>query len=157
MKKIVNFIVEKRILMLILFNIFAVVSIFLSSKVNINYDISKYLPKSSEVRQGLDIMETEFKENSSSFNLMFKGLQDEEKQEILDELKGFENVKEISYDETENFNKDDYTLYEITVNGDADSKEASNTYKEISVIVNPSIVEISGLSLSNNGIYKIIL
>ena len=70
MKKLVNFIVEKRILMLILFNIFAIICVILTNKVNINYDISKYLPEDSEVRQGLDIMETEFKENSSSFNLI---------------------------------------------------------------------------------------
>ena len=131
MKKLVNFIVEKRILMLILFNIFAVVSIFLSSKVNINYDISKYLPNDSEVRQGLNIMENEFEETSSSFNLMFKGLKNEQKSEILNELTSIENVKEIAYDETSDFNKDDYTLYIITVNRGVDDKEASKTYKEI--------------------------
>ena len=79
MRKIVNFIVEKRILMLILFNIFAIICVVLTSKVNINYDISEYLPETSKVKQGLDIMENEFKEDTSSFNLMFKELQEEQR------------------------------------------------------------------------------
>lgn len=131
MRKIVDFIVEKRKLMLILFIIFAITCVILTNNVNINYDISEYLPADSQVRKGLDIMEDEFKTDSSSFNIMFKGLEEEQKNQIHNELKQIENVKEIEYDKTEDFNKDDYTLYKVTVNGDADSKEASNTYKEI--------------------------
>ena len=76
MKKITDFIINKRYFVLVVFIIFSVISIVLSSKITINSDITKYLPNTSETRVGKDIMDKEFSEmeKSSSFNLMFKGL-----------------------------------------------------------------------------------
>ena len=50
--KIINFIVDKRYYILVLFTILSLFSLFLSTKVNINYDISKYLPTNSETKIG---------------------------------------------------------------------------------------------------------
>ena len=44
MRKITDFIVDKRYFILGLFIIFTITCLFLSSNVKINYDISKYLP-----------------------------------------------------------------------------------------------------------------
>ena len=54
MKKIINFIIDKKYLMLTLFIIGAIFCVYLSNKVNINYDISNYLPNSSNIKKGLD-------------------------------------------------------------------------------------------------------
>jgi len=62
LKKITDFIINKRHFILILFIILSIVSAFMSKKVNINYDIAEYLPNTSETRIGMDIMEKEFKE-----------------------------------------------------------------------------------------------
>ena len=78
MRKITDFIVEKRNYLLITFSILAIISVFISTKVNINYDMAKYLPSTSSTRQGLDIMESEFAENTSTLNLMLKDLNDDE-------------------------------------------------------------------------------
>ena len=91
MKKITDFIVNKRYIILITFIILAIICVFISKKVNINYDINKYLPQNSPTRIGLNIMEKEFKE-TSSFNLMFKGLKEDEKKEILSYLKGIDEI-----------------------------------------------------------------
>ena len=45
MKKITDFIVEKRNFILVLFVVFLMLSAFLSKQVKINYDMTKYLPK----------------------------------------------------------------------------------------------------------------
>ena len=133
MKKITNFIVDKRNFILILFIILSIICVILSNKVKINDDITKYLPSTSETRIGMDIMEDEFseKDNSSSLNLMFKGLNNDEKQKILEELESLENVSSIDYDETEDYNKDDYTLYVINVEDKKDSETASKIYNDI--------------------------
>lgn len=132
MRKFTDFIINKRHLILILFIILSIISVFLSKKVNINYEISKYLPSTSETRIGMDIMEREFKEiKSSSLNLMFEDLQEDEKTEIYDELTQIKGVESVDYDNTENYNKDNYTLYVINVDDTEDSELASNVYKEI--------------------------
>lgn len=132
MKKFTDFIINKRHIILVLFIILSIISVILSQKVNINYDIAEYLPSTSETRIGMDIMEKEFKEiKSSSLDVMFEDLQDDKKTEIYNELKQIEGVDSVDYDSTENYNKDNYTLYVINVDDTEDSEIASNVYKEI--------------------------
>ena len=132
MKRMADFIVNKRNIILIVFLMFAVISIILSNKVKINHDISKYLPNSSETRIGMNLMEKEFAENStSSLLIMFKDLKGEEKNDTLNFLKDLDGVENVLYDESENYNKNNNTLYNITIKDSADSKLASSVYKEV--------------------------
>lgn len=132
MKKFTDFIINKRHIILILFIILSIISVILSQKVNINYDIAQYLPSTSETRIGMDIMERDFKEiKSSSLNVMFEDLQEDKKTEVYDELTQIKGVDSVDYDNTENYNKDNYTLYVINVDDTEDSELASDVYKEI--------------------------
>ncbi len=132
MRKLTNFIINKRHFILILFIIFTITAGIFSSKVKINSDIAKYLPDTSQTRIGMDIMEEEFSENqTSTLNLMFENLKNEEKQEIKNYLEKIEKVEEVEYDETEKYNKENYTLYVITVDDKSDSKTATDIYNQI--------------------------
>lgn len=132
MKKITDFIVEKRNIFLIIFIIFAIISLYLSTKVKINEDIMKYLPSNSETKIGKDIMDNKFEEqDSSTLNVMFKNLSYKEKINILNKLKEIKGVETVDYDNTEKYNKGIYTLYEITVNDYDHSKTASNVYNTV--------------------------
>ena len=132
MRKITDFIINKRHFILVLFIILTVVCGVLSSKVKINHDIAEYLPDTSETRIGMDIMEEEFSgTETSTLNLMFQDLQDEQKLQIKNELEKIEGVESIDYDDTEKYNKDNYTLYVITVDDKDDSQTATNVYNEI--------------------------
>lgn len=132
LKKFTDFIINKRHIILVLFIILSIISVILSQKVNINYDIAEYLPSTSETRIGMDIMESNFKEiKSSSLNVMFEDLQEDKKTEIYNELTQIEGVDSVDYDNTEDYNKDNYTLYVINVDDTEDSELASNVYKEI--------------------------
>ena len=153
MRKFTDFIVNKRHIILVIFIILTIISLVLSRKVNINYDIAEYLPSTSETRIGMDIMEKEFKEiKSSSLNLMFENLQEDKKMEVYDELTQINGVSSVDYDETENYNKDNYTLYVINVDDVEDSKVASDVYKEIKENYNKDyIIYTSGeISERNN-------
>ena len=133
MRKITDFIVNHRKMMLIIFIVLAIICGYLSSLVSVNSDLTRYLPDTSETKTGLDIMEEEFSDSdSSSLLLMFANLADEEKLQIKEELENIEYIESVDYEEnSEDYNKDEYTLYSITVDYPSDSDEASSVYDEI--------------------------
>ncbi len=126
LRKITNFLVEKRYFILTLVLLMAVGCAFLTTKVHINRDISKYLPKTSEVRQGMDTMNKYFDTKNSSLNVMFKDLSKSKQAKIKEELEALDGVSEVSQK-----NKKSYTLYEITTSLDKDSKKAAKLYDDI--------------------------
>ena len=130
MRKFTDFIINKRYFILALFIILTIISAVLSSKVKINYDIARYLPNTSETRIGMDIMEDEFSE-TATLNLMFENLADNEKSEIKNNLEAIDGVKSVDYDDTEKYNKENYTLYVINVDDKSDSPKATNIYNEV--------------------------
>ena len=131
MKKITNFIVDARYFILGLFIVLAIFCGYLSTKVKINYDITKYLPSTSETRIGMDIMEDEFEDKTSSFNIMFEGLKNKEKQKIYEELSNIKDVSSVEYDTSKDYNKEDYTLYVVNVDDKDDSKTSKDVYTTI--------------------------
>lgn len=132
MKKITDFMVEKRNYILIGVTILCLICLFLGSKVNVNKDMAKYLPDNSTTKIGMDIMDDEFKEvESSSLNLMFKDLEKDKKNSVYKWLSSLKGVDEVNYDNSKNYNKDGYTLYVITVKDTSDSELAKNVYDKI--------------------------
>ncbi len=132
MKKITNFIIDKRYFILVLFIGFTIISFLLMDNVSINYDISKYLPDNSETRIGMNIMEEEFSDTeSSTLNVMFEDLKSKDKNTIKKELEEISGVDSVEYNSTKDYNKGKYTLYVITVDGKSDSKTASKVFDKI--------------------------
>ena len=132
MKKLTSLIVKFRYIFLVIFTVFAGVSLYLQTKVNINDDIMKYLPKNSETKIGNDIMNVEFsKLSTSNLNVMFKDLSEKEKLKIYDKLSNVNGVSSVKYDSSSNYNKGKYTLYQVTVDDYSDSNLATNVYKRI--------------------------
>ena len=133
MKKITDFIVEKRNFIIILFIFFAIISVWASNNVKINYDMTEYLPSDSETRIGMDIMNDEFEEEKESYlNVMFKNLQDEQKDSIYQELSSIEGVSKVDYEkDNDKYNTDEYTLYILTIGDIEDSKTATDVYNKL--------------------------
>lgn len=149
MKKITDFIVEKRNVFLCIFILLAGLSLYLSTFVNINEDIMAYLPSSSETKKGNDIMSEAFsKEDTSTLNVMFKNLSEDEKEETRDKLKKIDGVITVDYDNTEDYNIDEYSLFTLNVDDYADSEKAEQIYNEIKE--NFDAVGISGIIYDAN-------
>ncbi|MBN2852312.1 MAG: MMPL family transporter [Clostridia bacterium] len=73
MSKIANFIVNHKKTILILFLIVFVISFVLMLNVGQNYDMSKYLPKNSNSKKGIDVLEKEYAYNGQA-NLLLENL-----------------------------------------------------------------------------------
>ena len=132
MKRAAAFLVEKRRLFLCLFLLLAAVSVLLTGQVRINYDLAEYLPADSRMKQGMQRMEQEFgREDSSQLRVMLPGLSDEEKEEVFQWLSGLDQVSEVTWKPGEDYNRDGYTLFEITTKYDSHSKEAADLFNAI--------------------------
>lgn len=126
MKKISDFLIRFRIPLFIGMLIFAGVCLFLMPGVNINKDMTKYLSDSSNMKQGLDIMDREFPDTEDEYDIrmMLTGVPENEKTSVKNEIKDMENVESVSFKAGEaEYNKDDYTLYEITTHKDYGTDE----------------------------------
>ncbi|MCD8004540.1 MAG: efflux RND transporter permease subunit [Oscillospiraceae bacterium] len=78
------------------------------------------------MRQGLDIMEEQFPdaETSNTIRVMFTGLPEKEKQEVLARLEALPNVGSVSFDlESGDYNAGDYTLYILNIPYDYNTDE----------------------------------
>ena len=132
MKKVASFLVEKRKILLCLFLVLAAVSLPLMSHVRINYDLTKYLSAESRMKQGIQLMEQEFGPlNSSQLRVMIPDLSDTEKEEILRELSAMASGAQVTWVPGDRYNRNGYTLYEITTEFDSHSKEAAALFKAV--------------------------
>lgn len=134
MKRLTNFIVSKRIYILVVMLILTAVCSFLIPKVSVNSDMSKYLPNDSSMRQGLSLMEKEFpaEEESYTIRVMFKGLGSEKKAEVKDALAAIENVDSVSYDrDSSDYNSGEYTLYILNTKYGYDTEEETVIEKQV--------------------------
>lgn len=132
MRRVTDFIVDKRNYILVVFVLLSFICAILMGKVKVNYDMAEYLPSTSETRIGMNIMNEEFGDNdSSTLNVMFKGLKDREKEKIKKDLEDIKGVSEVAYENTSEYNKKGYTLYILTVDHKEDSKIAKSVYEEV--------------------------
>lgn len=114
MKKLANFLVQKRIALFTLSIILAIVFACMIPFVTVNTDQTKYLAADSDMRKGLDIINTEFPaaDLKDSFQIMFQNLTESEKTKILNELNKFDGVSSIDYDlKSSDYNTKTYTMY----------------------------------------------
>ncbi len=149
MQKITDFIVEKRLLIFILMLILTIASFFMIKFTDINYDIMEYLPKTSNVRIGLDIMNANFKEEVSTLNVMVKDLDEEDKSKALKYLESIKNVS-LEYENNKNFNKDNYTLFTLNLDYASSSKEAKKIYQDVTNYFKENLVDTSGTVSDEN-------
>ena len=132
LKKLTDNIVKHHKLVLISILILTALCGYLATKTNVNRDLTKYLPESSEMSKGLNLMYDEFEDVlAMPLSVMVDNLSDEEKQTEKTYLQNLDGVSMLTYNDSEEYNKDNHTLYELTVKGKADSDNAATVLKTI--------------------------
>lgn len=133
MKKVMNFIVEKKMFIFIVVMLLTALCGLLVTKVSINSDMSKYLPINSQMKIGQNIMMKEFNNDVNTLNVMFSELDDNQKTKISQSLSEIKGVDGVAYDNSEKYNKDGYTLYVLSIGFAVDADETKavmDTVKE---------------------------
>ena len=84
MNELADFLVKKRLWLLIASILAVAACIVLMQFVTVNEDMTQYLPEDSSMRIGLDIMESEFPSatQEETFKLMFENLDEGQKQVV---------------------------------------------------------------------------
>lgn len=117
MKKIAGFIVDKHKLVLAVMLVICAFCAALIPKVEINTDMTKYLPDDSSMHQGIEIMADEFNDMtmSQTIRVMFEGLSTEEINLVRQQLENIPNVDSVAYiEDSEDYNKDGYTKFTVS-------------------------------------------
>ena len=125
-KKVASLIVDKRNWILGVMLLFSVLSVFLMQKVEINEDMTKYLPDDSSMKVGMDIMENDFPEmeTTQTIRVMFDDLTDADKQRVLEKLETLEYVDCVDYEANgEDYNVDNHTLFVVNTTYDYGTTE----------------------------------
>ena len=145
MKKAAAFLVEKNRILLCLFLALAAFSLLLAGQVKINYDLTQYLPETSRMKQGLRLMEEEFGQAASSqLRVMLPDLLEEKKAVVKDWLSAQAGVASVAWEPGEAYNRDGYTLYEITAACDSHSREAAALFSAVHAQYDADGVQTSG-------------
>lgn len=149
MKKLASIIVEKRKYVFILYVLLAALSAFGMMKVNVNYDMSKYLPDGSATKEGMERMTEEFGE-MASITVMFDDLTEEEpsvRKAELEEIPGVVSVIFMPSDEA--YQRGNHFKYMVTVSANTYSEEARAVLKAIREKYENDEVYLSG-SVADN-------
>lgn len=115
---------KKRTHYILLFCMLALSAVcgILIPKVNVNSDMTRYLPDDSQMKQGLDIVTAEFggtQMTGPAVRLMFRDVASSRVQGITDTLSSFSKVKAVSH----SFSEDgQYVLFELNVPNSVDQK-----------------------------------
>lgn len=117
MTKVARFIVDKRKAFYLVFLaafLFCAASI---NKVQINNDITSYLPAQTETRRGLTIMDEEFVTLGSA-NVMVSNVTYQTALDLSHKLEDIEGVSEVAFDNTEEHYKNSSALFTISFDGE---------------------------------------
>ena len=113
MTKLATFIVDKRNLVFLLMGISLVFSVISRNWVEVENDLTAYLPSSSETRKGLDVMDEQFTTFGSA-KLMIANVTYDRAQEIADEIEASDGVQRLEFDDSTDHYNNVSALYDIT-------------------------------------------
>ena len=113
MYKLASFIVDKRNLIFLIVAIGLVFSVFSRNWVQVENQLSAYLPKDSETYRGLHLMEDEFITFGTA-KVMLVNVTYDEAQAVSERLEAVDGVQSVTFDDTKEHYTNASALYNIT-------------------------------------------
>lgn len=129
MKKLTNFIVNKKNYIIVLFIALIAYCIWGMGQVKIEYDITSYLPSNTDTKQALDIMEEEFVTFGTT-KIMLRNISFEDALALHDEIEQLDGVKSFDFHNTEDYYKQSCALFNITFDGDENDELSVAAYNK---------------------------
>ena len=139
MYKLASFIVDKRNLIFLIVAIGLVFSVFSRNWVQVENQLSAYLPKNSETYRGLHLMEDEFITFGTA-KVMLVNVTYEEAQAVSERLEAVDGVQSVTFDDTKEHYTNASALYNITF-------DYSETDEMCETVMNRVEDELSGYDI----------
>lgn len=130
MIKLATFIVDKRNLFFLITIIFILFSAVSRNWVEVENDLSFYLPDDSETRQALDIMEDQFITYGTA-EVMVANITYEEAARLYEELCEVKHVQSIAFDQTSDHYASSSARFSVTFDCDENDDQCLETLEEI--------------------------
>lgn len=130
MIKLATFIVDKRNLFFLIFAILIIFSAFARSWVDVENDLTAYLPDGTETKAGLDLMEEEFVTFGSA-KIAAANVTMDDALEIEEIIKEDENVSTYTFDDTKDHFVNSTALFDVTFIYPEDDERALEALDEL--------------------------
>ena len=132
--KIAETIVYGRFVIFALFALAAVFCVLTLGRVRVNSDLTAFLPKETETRRGIAVMEEEFTTYGSA-RIMIEGISVERAKEIAAQVVEIPHVAEAGFDETEAHYKDGFALLSVSFDEGETGEGAAAAMGEIRTLL----------------------
>ena len=150
MKAFAAFVVDKKKYVLVLYVLLIAAGIIGLFYTNVNYDMSKYLPSDSSVKEGMAVMDEEFG-SLSSITVMFTGLDESERQTVRQALAQVENVKSVAYTAGDDaYDRGENAKYVLTIGAGTYTDEAREVLRTLRTQFSDYDVSYSGAVADND-------
>ena len=130
MYKFASFIVDKRNLIFLIVAIGLVFSVFSRNWVQVENQLSAYLPKDSETYQGLQLMEDEFTTFGTA-QIMLVNVSYDEAEAISEQIADIDGVQGVTFDDTASHYTNASALYDITFDYSEDDSRCETVLNEV--------------------------
>ena len=140
MYRLSAFIVDRRKAFMVLFIIAIIYCLFRISDVEVENDVTKYLPENTETRQGVDIMDSEFETHGSAKILLANITYDQARivAKGLENIDGIDTVKfydpedeDYNDEALEDYYRDSAALITLSFDQDKDTELSQQAIKEV--------------------------
>lgn len=130
MYKIALFIVDKRKAFYLIFAIALLFFALCIPKVQVENDITTYLPDSTETKIGVDLMNNEFVTNDT-FSMMISNISYDRAEALIDQIEEIDGIKSVEFDDSEDHYISSSALYNITLDSGLENEEELEIENEV--------------------------
>lgn len=139
---VATFIVNKRKAIEILFVLAIIYSVLSANKVQVNQDITSYLPADSETRRGLSLMEEQFTTYGSA-KIMVSNITYDQAEVLVDRLEDVGGIKQVEFDDSSDHFTGTEALFDVTFEGTEDERVSKDALEDAQDVLTDYDVYIS--------------
>ena len=125
-----EFIVDKRNLIFLLYIFALIFCLFSSNWVDVENDITQYLPENTVTRRGLTVMNREFVTFASA-DIMVSNISYERAEKIAEDIENIDGVSGVAFDNTDKHFKNASALFSVSFDGTTEDENTEKTMDEI--------------------------
>ncbi|MCH5166166.1 MAG: MMPL family transporter [Clostridiales bacterium] len=138
MQKLARFIVNKRWLLLAVFVAIIAYCIYGMTRIEVEYNISAYLPSNTDTSRAIKIMDSEFA-NLGSATVLVKDISGEDADALAREIRAIDGVSSFTFDSSdESCFKNNNALFSVFFTGGSNDQKAVAAYDQMLKTLNKS-------------------